>query len=301
MPSTLSNGLRVEALPELAKFVQIAESRIVPGDWESFWACEQSFVQLVQSSFVARLMVLQLEKMAENSGYLPIAVTESEMPIYNSEKFGLTLRLISPNTFPAARFYSVTEHSITGVAGNTPAEIYHYEQPAPFPNDILDRRKKLMFWGKKTFFPGETFRARAGYEVIRLLPSDHDVCLLQFVTPTLLSLRWSYDDQSLLPVGLIASNPVSSRVQFAAKTLMYFRSKSSVLPLTKLAAHPDHFIRWQAIAALVEVEFEIGVKVLHEALQDQHPYIRNAAKASLDQLDRITAEDAEKRANGTHT
>jgi len=283
--ATASVRARIEAIPVLERFVSRIEPRLEQGH-EAFWECVDDFQELLNSNVLCDLANYELHKIHTDPQYLPELASETQMTIIRRARYGLDLKIIPANTPSAMRLYSPTEHFLAGVSAGTSATVELYEQPQPFPNEIFDPSRRLINKGTRHLQSGEALSLRAGYDIFRLQGTNASpIVLLTFSTDFVLRLRWEYDPATLLPTRIIAADPMSSRLEFACKMLAQFASQSSVGPLKNLVQnHPDHFVRWSALKNLLDLNFQEGVELLQQALNDPHPHVRNAARKSLESL-----------------
>ena len=205
-----------------------------------------------------------------------------------SEKCVLSLRIIKGNEKSSDRVYSATEHVIIGLVafkGASPIVFEVFEQPCPDPNDVFDRSRHLQPLGTEILQPGAARRFRAAADIARILPNGIPAVMLILSSATIAPIRWEYDLATLSPVKAIAGYPTSSRLEYTAKLLAEVGDKTSIQPLKSLMQHEDHFVRWAAVRAIVSLDYAEGVASLHDALQDPHPHVRNAARKVISLLE----------------
>lgn len=278
---------RLGAFPELAAFIDEVGLLCDDPDPERFWAAETAFSRLLRSPFLPRLVQHELERVAREPGYSPGAgLSRYDLGIVQTPAFSLSVELFEPHVRLSTRLYTATQHVLIGVAGFAGAGEARYEmfeQPDPWPNEVLDRSRTLVRRGVHVCPPGGVMRLRAGIDAPRLLPVDKPVVLLLLASRNVVPLRWEYDEE-LVPLRAMAAMNASSRLEYTARLLAELGQRSSVEPLRDLFAHPDHFVRWAAVRAVMKLDFDEGAVLLRRAEDDPHPHVRSAARAAVARL-----------------
>jgi hypothetical protein len=287
MDERTANRLRSNA--ELSEFVDAITPAVSASDPEAFWACEQALARLLRSPFLRLFVRNELRRIAEDPAYIPApGLSPAEFAVAAGNDYSLTIQLLEPGVSLSKKLYSSTVNCLIGapeLPGTAGPTYAWYEQTAPLPNEVFDRSRVLTPTGIRTFPPGEVYRIRAGIDVSRLLPPQQTVILLFLGSRNVLPLRWEYDDK-LRPLRAMAATPTASRFEFTARMLAEFGDRESLEPLGELAEHPDHFVRWAAVRAVMRIDFDAGLHLLHAAGEDRHPHVRRAATRALENLER---------------
>jgi hypothetical protein len=268
--------------PELKEFVEQAEKVILPGHPDSFWLCKPHFEMLIRSDFLTHVLNYNLSRLVEENEYTLIDVNETDMTILRREEFrlGTSIR----HGFRKGSLFSNPEHAMIGAIGPGPLEIEWYCQASPHPNDILDRTKRLEEKGHCTVNPGEVVSFRALEHVFQILPSKTASIAVILISKPSARFCWKYDSETLLPTKMVAVDADASRLEHAVWALAELAEKEATPHLITLYEHQDHFIRWAAIRAVIQLDYEQGVRLLYRALKDPHPHVRNAARSSTEML-----------------
>ncbi|MCH2033090.1 MAG: HEAT repeat domain-containing protein [Tenacibaculum sp.] len=103
-------------------------------------------------------------------------------------------------------------------------------------------------------------------------------------TNSLSSYSWEYNLDTLKPTRLVISDLRLGRIMTSIKILGMSNSKESIKNLISLTNHKEHIIRWEAVRAIINIDFLKGKEILQNMLVDPHPEICNAAKKSLIQI-----------------
>lgn len=75
-----------------------------------------------------------------------------------------------------------------------------------------------------------------------------------------------------------------SRLHHACDYIAHFGDAALASPLRQLVLHPAHFIRWKAAEALLNVDFNAGLRTIFQMRSDPHPHIADAARQAWTQL-----------------
>jgi HEAT repeat protein len=92
---------------------------------------------------------------------------------------------------------------------------------------------------------------------------------------------WEYSTRTLEPEKIIAADPSSSRLQYAARLLSAMSCVEAIPNLFGLMEHPDHFVRWTAVQSILALDLQKGLEALALAEKDKHSHLRNAAAKAL--------------------
>jgi HEAT repeats len=278
---------RLQGVPKLVDFVEQVEQIALLEDPFRFSLCAPLFRKLLQSNFLTDLVNYELVRFDNEEIYMPEGTNETEMTIVTGEHFSLSMKILKPTTTVSNYLYNLTEHTMVGVAnfgGNGIATLETFKQPNPYPNEILDRKKRIVDTGLSTLNPGDFGLFHAAVHIFNILPPEKLLFLLFFKSKSIVPLRWEYNKSTLFPTRAIASDLMSSRLEFTAWMLSELSDDTSIPALKSLLQHKDHFVRWAAIRSIMRLSFADGVNFLHIALEDAHPHVRNAARRSLDKL-----------------
>lgn len=113
-----------------------------------------------------------------------------------------------------------------------------------------------------------------------------DVWLLQVVMGAYEQLIRHFDRDTLRPLGVSSASYHATRMEFIVDLLVRLPPPDVSLILKRIARTSEfHFVRWKALKALVEVDYEDGFSELeHAGSNDSHPHVRRAAQRSIDAL-----------------
>ncbi len=85
-----------------------------------------------------------------------------------------------------------------------------------------------------------------------------------------------------------AANQHLSRLQHVCDYIAHYGYAELVPVLQALSKHPAHFIRWKAAEALLNIDFDAGLRTIFQLCSDSHQHIADAAQLALKQLQRAS-------------
>lgn len=274
---------RSAAVPELGQFVREVERELSTGVDQGFWKCSGAFRTLARSEFLRTLVNHELNKFLGDALYVPLMSFASQVVIAETDLFQLSVGFVNARTAPATgRLQSLPTHCMLTIVDATSLPIAEYEQERPKPDDTLNREAKLQFRGKRVWQPGDFIEVRAGHDIVEFQPqAGATSVVLNFSCAPVLDYIWEYDRESLAPVRIVPSDATASRIEYATQVFAKMGDPEYLPALVNLSRHPAHFVRWSAIRAAVELDYETGLKLLEAARSDPHRHVRNAAERTL--------------------
>lgn len=286
-PVATRTGERVRALPALREFVEAAMPHVEASDPEAFWNCEAAFARLLDGAFFRDLVRYELGRIAAEPAYVPTAgVSSYSFTIIPGGSFSLAAEIFEPGLTFSRKLYSLTDHCLAGIVpfeGCGSVTYEWFEQHDPWPNEVLDRTRRLGEERRRTFVAGDIIRFRAGVDVARMVPPEQSVAMLFIVSKPVVPLRWEYGENGY-PVRAMAGVQTCSRLDYTARLLAELALPSSIPPLRELARHAQHYVRWAAVRAVMRIDFGEGLDLLRRTREDAHPHVRRAAQNALDKL-----------------
>jgi len=269
---------RLAAIPALGRFCSQADELIRADDPESFWKVEPAFQNLLASDFLEAFLLRELSMVAESDSHFMFG-SEIHVPLVESSTYSLLVKILPPEAASVSSLSSLTEHLMLAVWRDE-VEVERFTIEAPFRHDVFDRSKRLLLVDAIKLAPGTVMGFHAPEDIFRLRMKC-PVLLIQLQSFTVLPLRWVFHPETLEPVRAVSSRLSSSRLQFTCHTLAALGSPSSIPALKRLMTHPEHYIRWAAVQSICAISREEGIQCLRQALEDDHPHIRNAAQKTL--------------------
>lgn len=163
-----------------------------------------------------------------------------------------------------------------------------YESPF-FQKEVRQNIKNqgLIYKDKIILQPGDFLEIEACKDVIQTEPMGKESFQLYLASKMNHEISWHYDSDSLLPIYCTGGKSESSRIQMAAMMLTRLGSVKAIPALKSLCQSKIHFIRWEAIKAILALLPDEGYPLLLKAKKDVHPQIRIAADKTLENWHKI--------------
>lgn len=271
-------GRRLDAIPALAEFCERADAVVRADDPGTFWDVEPFFHALVSTDLVGAFLAHELGAIAQRARHFVLGSSDFHAPIVETTAYSLVVKVLPPE-IALGPLGTLTEHTMLALWDGA-AEVETLALDRPFRIDVFDRATRLRPQPRTPLVPREVARFEAPGETFRL-HLERPTVFVQLQSSTVAPLRWVFDPATCDPVRAVASRLASSRLQFTCQTLAVLGSPSSVPALRKLAAHPEHYVRWAAIQSICAISREDGIACLQQAVHDDHPHIQRAAAKTL--------------------
>ena len=230
------------------------------------------FTDLVRSGHVERALRHDLERLAR------LPVEESARDFLFDDAVGCLQLAIGLLEVPPT-FEGSSGHQLVGVVtGRVVLKCFrHTEGREP---SILDRGCELQALSDVQLARGEVFAAEAWSHVVE---PYGDALILFLRSAPVYPTQWVYDRETLRPIALVPGSRALDRVQHTLNLLSHIGSAEDAEVCFRLARHPAHAIRWQAVKTACALEHPDAVALLKNAVDDVHPEIREAASQALRQ------------------
>ena len=169
-------------------------------------------------------------------------------------------------------------HTVIGVLAGRPS-VTHYRHDGPARDPVvLDRDAQLRLVEERLAHPGDALVVEAWRDVVAISGPG---LLLQLDTAPQSAVRWDYDPATLRPRRLIAAGDEIGQVMDALEMLACVAHSDDFDTCAALAAHPAHFVRWQALRAAAAIDPLRARDLLEILREDPHADVRDAAAAAL--------------------
>lgn len=98
-------------------------------------------------------------------------------------------------------------------------------------------------------------------------------------------LSWLFDRHTLRALRCASASTLATRLQYVIKLFLQYPSEENTQAIAKLARESEfHFVRWDAIKALLQLDFNQGYDLLESASNSEHPHLMNAAQKTLQNM-----------------
>jgi hypothetical protein len=254
----------------------------------SFWRCRDALADLTISRAALDYVESELMSGLTTPHYLP------QLDLFECDRFSLALRFL----FPSQQSNTVSafiEHRMMAVVHGS-AHLYRFEQPHVEPLDILDQERKIMSLGASTLSAGNVLASRAAVDCYQL-SVDAPAIVFEMRSEPIYNFQWFYDSVSLVPKRIVYVDSRDMRAHLGLLTALNLKSPESVPQVRSFLGHSNHFIRWSALKAIIQLDPDKVATYLDDAAHDCHPQIRAAAVQLKAQVEKAKVAHG---ANTTH-
>lgn len=165
------------------------------------------------------------------------------------------------------------------------SRVHRYRLPDDLANDVVDPQARLDFVESQDFGTGSRLIKNADIDVFDFEASPgNPVLTARLDFPPSGSLEWTFDRQSLAPIGATSNNPAEGNLISLIKASAVF-PESELGPLRQALLHSSHSVRWAAAQAIGKLDAQVALELLPGLTQDPHPHIRRAAERTLASLE----------------
>lgn len=247
----------------------------------------QHLKALLKTSYLEDLIHDSLSKLNLDPNYYPTHASLNHWHILNTNAFNLTLiKMKKEHQTKYINSYSF-DKIIVPITG---AILYNsYKQMNPYPENILDKSKRLIPVATKKVLTKNTPFMIKKYESIFSYQGalNDDVMILSFSCKNTSSYGWEYDAKTLHPLRLVSNSKQSARLEHTCKLLGALGNISSLPNLFHLLNNSHHNVRWAAASAIMNINFNKGIEALHLLEHDTHPEIVESVKNGLHQISKL--------------
>ena len=282
---------RLPALLEFAAAIDPLLER--DSSFEAFRQVEPHLKKLVSAPLLRAVVNEALAHQAEQQTVRhTLSGNRACYNVYATGNFILALACYEPNGIVPPQLVEPAEHRMVACFGPNALTYEEYAVAPERRNDVFDQRHALTGPAVHELAPGECRAFRAGASFYRKSPATKPAIALLVLSPQILRYQWHYDASTLAPVKFCASSISEVRLGYALQILRnldgYDRDES-IAPLEGLLAHPSHEIRWETTKTLIELDPDRAEEFLRGRLDDEHPFLRNAARRTLEAYDLVEA------------
>lgn len=172
--------------------------------------------------------------------------------------------------------------------GVTMLDWYRLADGASF--DRVDETLEISHHRTEHVEPGDVVFVNAALEFPNFEILDGDYCIVLTARKPVAQVV-SFDAQSLRPLGASMACITASTLCTMLDLTRELSASAPIEPLSQLAHHKDHHVRWSATRALWRHDRSAAVNVMQAlASKDPHPFVRRAAKAGLAQAEAIDVQ-----------
>jgi len=245
---------------------------------KGLWECEASFKRFADSPALFENINKKLEELILNPCMNSAAMMSNGLVLHAEPGWSLMQSIYEHSS---DHLYTIPFDGLITPALHSNLIYSVYKLPENYKNNIFEHDCKLTEVG--------TFEAKHG-DVIRIESKKyvydinilHPLGALRLYTSTYQDLQWAFDRETLLPVQAISSTENASEITLIMQVLAKLGNQYSVDLIKQIAlSHPQHFVRWEAVKAIAQIDPHEGKAAVERALGDSHPHIVAAANRTI--------------------
>jgi hypothetical protein len=295
MISHMSHAL--SDLPAIRGFLEEVDSRVVLGDYASFWRAIDGFGLLVDrsvwrtfyASVVQKLVVDPKYNGGRDWGVYGFTICESDkihFSIRSTLGASVGRNVIDARSDHATSVAStMTAPSALIVASDAPVTFNVFQVPAEVDLDVFDPSVRIHVCDPVMVDPWTRVDVRAPRETLELVTDPGDeYCIIELAMRSSIAQRWEFDRRSGAPIGPVLISRDTAVLRSMLEEIARFRYVAAMDDVLDLANHPDFNVRWAAVSCAWAIDPVVGEAAIRRAAGDVHPYIRRAASAALGNL-----------------
>ena len=252
----------------------------------------QSLKNVVSSKEITTFLRFELNKILETCKVSDAPFERVGLPIelYQDKYKLVTLHLTKSKQIESSRennselISNTVNDSIVGFIGggtNYVSEyIFESESINTFSPEVRMNLNKVYKVGA-----GDVLEINSGF-LVHDIPASSSLLMLSVdMMFTDCELMWLFNKKTGLSIKCASATTLGTRLQYMVKLFLMFPSEENIKAIKKLAKSCNyHFVRWDAIKALLQLDYKTGVKFLNDATIDEHPHICVAAKKTLENI-----------------
>lgn len=216
-----------------------------------------------------------------------IAKSHDTLILAITKAFTLQLSSLEPDLVPASTIETLAGPTYLRILGKGSLTLQSYALPEGFENSVFRDDRPLKEGPLITIQAHESKPLDPLNGAWTPCAREGRPALLRLVWKPTTDLVWHFCSKSLHPRFCSASRSCDSRAQFILQFLAQSgkdRLNEPMLDLImRLSRHASYFVRWEAVTCLMKLRPELGLSMVKERLQDEHPEVRFAAQDLLRQ------------------
>jgi hypothetical protein len=132
---------------------------------------------------------------------------------------------------------------------------------------------------------GDQLLLHAADDVADFFEVTGEVATVELALVNARRIVWNYDVATRQAAFASSGSVDATRMEFAIEVFRLFGDKATLPNLSRIAReHTHHWVRWKAVKTMLQIDLPAGLAALDTAMQDAHAHVRNAARATLDNL-----------------
>jgi hypothetical protein len=250
------------------------------------------FAALLRSGFVSQLVVDTLANLERDATRVDATAEDADWRLLLTEHFSLGLR--TPPRYaldgtaarqPGRTLSAIPNDVLIGIIGSGSVRANLYRSASPRDPEVFRRDHRIELVGERRLRAGDQLLLRACEDVLDVVEVDGDVAMVELALTNALRIVWNYDAETLAARFASSGSVDATRMEFALELFRIFEDKASLPHLGRIAReYTHHWVRWKAVKTMLQLDLAAGLTALDGAVDDAHPHVRNAARATLQNL-----------------
>jgi hypothetical protein len=233
---------------------------------------------------ITEIINIQFEKMLKEKYFFPINSSYNRIILIDDIKFELSIIFNTSKTRSEDEvLYSYSNHTfICPILANESSNYVIYEQSHTTDFQVLKENFNLSVKEKGTLKQYKTIFIEKFKNVLEIDKSYSFAAICLAMKKDNYDYSWEYNLKSLKPIRLALTNNAFGRINTSLRIISDIGNKNSIPMLQEFSKHKSHFIRWEAIRTLINIDFELAIKIIKKMSKDDpHIEVRNAAENSI--------------------
>jgi len=235
---------------------------------------------------VTDVINLFLNRIVDNGKYYLPFNTGNRITFWDNDKYELSFFFNFPSdeSFKGKYLYSYPNDVYMCSISETPVRYSIYEQSYKSIDNIFNGENIIKLKEEGTLIKNKTIFIEKSANLLKLDKKKPLMSLVLTSKRLPSNYCWEYDSQSLLPIRIVLLNTDIARLSVSCKILSQIGNINSKDNLINLCTHEAHIVRWEAVRALMNIDYVAGFNILQNMVNDKHPEIKKATLKSLEIL-----------------
>ena len=244
---------------------------------------EHALDNLQHSAALDRLVSAEVSKLAHDGAYIPERAVPGRLSLYECMDCRLDLVTLRTSAEQPSTFLFSDTASLMHIRLDDSAavSVSAYRASGVERNDTFVMAAKLELTEHRSVGRFHAIRASAHGLTAHDLSSDRPTVVLRLALKHELPFVWGFDRDALLSKFYYPTDVGASRRALALDFLQATSHPRLPELCSRLRGSPWHFLRWRAIQVMASEGFAGVDELMHDARDDDHPEIRDVARATL--------------------
>ncbi|WGL58648.1 HEAT repeat domain-containing protein [Pigmentibacter sp. JX0631] len=247
-------------------------------------------IEIINQEAIKKFLISMLNKIIKNPFYSSENHKDNVLTLYADEKIIVTLKLMKKNNYSneILKDKEILDSPMDLLIysfGKGKTKFKKFSKNIQHNNnDLFEKDIKLNFDSFLEIEPENFIEVRQGIDLIKLIEISDDVFHIFVCSKKSFDYLTSYDSISLESKDIFCINQNSSRISIYLDLLANLGDSACIETIEKFKNHKNHFIRWEVVKSILQIDTEKGIDLLNEAVNDRHIHVKNAALNTISNL-----------------